>query len=237
VHRTTSRRQVRPKCVIYRCLRTVILAERRTAFAKEGRDQSLWCGSVVHRYDRLLRPLPGIRLPRPLHAWSGPISPSPDTELQPGIARYISRKKFSRRAGSPRLRRIGRMVFAIGSTFSFSQAQRDKTVSGIAIPPRFRSIFAAALTIPPLLRRSTAPNSSAACPTLACAGTALNVNRLTLGRKKIWNGRVAPSAHDYADAAGVRVWKPARHRNSVFFPAPAPRTRKETPFDNRCSTT
>jgi hypothetical protein len=40
------------------------------------------------------------------------------------------------------------MLFAIGSTFSCSQAQRDKTVSGMGVPPGFRAS---------LLRASTRP--------------------------------------------------------------------------------
>jgi hypothetical protein len=41
------------------------------------------------------------------------------------------------------------MLLAIGSTFSCSQAQRDKTVSGMAVSPGFQSLVAAGIYPPP----------------------------------------------------------------------------------------
>jgi ubiquinone/menaquinone biosynthesis C-methylase UbiE len=54
------------------------------------------------------------------------------TDLNPPML-DVARKKF--RPDEPV--EFGRMLFAIGSTFSCSQAQRDNTGSGTAVPPGF----------------------------------------------------------------------------------------------------
>jgi hypothetical protein len=111
------------------------------------------------------------------------------------------------------------MLFAIGSTFSCPQAQRDKTESGTAVPPGFRGLLLRPCCVGrsrlqlclPLVQPSP----------LMQERRLLSVKQFTPRQKK--SGRVAPLGPLSAMSRlrQPRLEHPGRYRKSAFSLAPA----------------